>query len=361
MSFEYAAEVDVGARKRKQGGINEDSIAVNILEDGHLDTGRSAGVFVIADGAGGEESGEIASYIATVEVARQLTHTLWETRRLGEILTAGPGATSNGHLDKMTVTEPITEKDADWILNRIRSAIQNAHTRLLSTIQELGLENAYTTIVTGVKVSDTLYLGWVGDSRAYVINRHANRDPEERVNMLTRDHSVVGQMVEEGKIDEIEAHVHQKGNQVTRALGGTHNNEPGASTIQVETRQVKLFSDDVVMLTSDGLVDAYVDAPQLHEEYKQADSRDDIEEEILEKAVTEQEIRDVIMEAESLDEAASRFLRVANTRGGKDNLSLVLFQDDFLASSPEYGLPDRTYEGDSVPILDENTIIKDVD
>lgn len=358
MSFEYAAELDVGATKRKRGDINEDSLAVNILEDGHLDTGRSAGVFVVADGAGGEKSGEIASYIATVEVVRQLTDALWETRQFAEIFSKAKAA---GYLDKMTVTEPITEKEADWIRDQIRSAVQNAHRRILQAIQQLGLENAYTTIVVGIKVSDALYLGWVGDSRAYVINEHPARNDSERVSQLTRDHSVVGQLVEEGKIDEIEAHVHEKGNQVTRALGGTSDHDPGSSTIQVETRQVKLFADDVVMLTSDGLIDAYVNAPQLHREYKEASSREAIEAQILEKSVTDDEIRDVIMDANTLDAAASEFMALANARGGKDNLSLILFQDDFLATSPEYGLPDRTYQNESEPVIDETTIIKDIE
>lgn len=361
MSLEYAAELDVGAHKRKQGRINEDSLAVNILQDGHLDRERSAGIFVLADGAGGEESGEIASYIASVEATRHLTHTLWETRRIGEVLSSRPQNQTDGKLDTMSVSDPVTEKNTDWMLNKIRAAVQHAHTGVLGAIQQLRLDSAYTTIVVGVKINDAFYLGWVGDSRAYTINCHPKREEEDRVSLLTRDHSVVGQMVEQGKIDEIEAHVHRKGNQVTRALGGTKDVEPGKSTVQVETREVQIYADDTVMLTSDGLVDAYVDAPKLHEEYQNSEETEKIEQEILEKSVTDDELGDIIMEAPTLDDAANQFVRLANARGGKDNISMILFQDHSLAQSPEYGLPDRTYDTDGKPIIDETTIIQDIE
>lgn len=361
MSMEYATGMDVGARKRRQDGINEDSIAVNVLEDGHLDTDRTAGVFVLADGAGGEEAGDIASYIAAVEVARRLTHTLWDTRRLGEVLGTTSTADTERRLDEATVTEPLANKDADWLLKRIETAIQSTHTRILQSIQNLGLGSAYTTVVAGVKTGDRFYFGWVGDSRAYVVNQHSGRADSERISLLTRDHSFVERLVQQGEIDEIEAHVHQKGNRITRALGGTHSEDPAGSTIQVETDHVRLFSDDIVLLTSDGLIDAYTDAPKLHEQYKQAENTSEIEETILDKSVTDNEIRDVILDADSLEAAVSRFLTLANERGGKDNLSIILFQDGTLEQSPADSLPPRGYERDSDPIGDRETIIRDSD
>jgi len=358
MTIEYATGLDVGARKRAEGGINEDSIAVNLLEDGHLDECRTAGVFVLADGAGGEEAGEIASHIATIEVARRLTQALWDSRTLEELLDADAGGDLTG---ETAVTAPLPGQDPEWVLTRIETAIRSTHTRILQRVQELGLGSAYTTIVAGVLLGDQFYYGWVGDSRAYVVNRHPERPDSRCLSQLTRDHSVVERLRQRGAIDDIETHVHRQGNRVTRALGGTSRDDPGASTVQVDTGRVRLFADDVVVFTSDGLLDAYVDAPALHDQYRRADDTADIEAEILEKSVTDDEIRDIVVDAPSLSTAVDRLVDLANRRGGKDNLSLVLFRDDGLDTSPADGLPDRTYYRDADPSGNDPTVIRDLE
>jgi len=360
MSLEYATGLDVGVRKRRRDGINEDSVAVNLLEDGHLDVTRNAGVFVLADGAGGEEAGSVASYIATVEVARRLTTALWEGRTFENAIDA-ESTPGQRPLDERAVTATLHDRGAEWVLNRIETAIRSTHTRLLQRIQDLGLGNAYTTIVAGVKLGSRFYYGWVGDSRAYVVNRHPQRAADRQLSLLTRDHSIVRRLLERGEIDEIEAHVHRKGNRITRALGGGADDDPAGSSVQVETGQVRLYADDVVLLTSDGLIDAYADAPRLHRQYQQANATADIEDEILDKSVTDDEIRDVILAADSLSTAADRCLALANRRGGKDNLSLVLFRDGGLDPSPTDGLPDRTYEPGDDPLGSQETIVRDRD
>lgn len=357
MSLAYATRLDIGARKRRQGGINEDSVAVNLLHDAHLDAEREIGVFVLADGAGGEQGGEVASYVATVEVVRRLTAALWESWTLDDLLES-PGSSG---LTENTVTAPLDSKDPDWVLDRIETAIRSTHTRLLQQIQDRGLGSAYTTIVVGVKVGAKLYYAWVGDSRAYVVNCHPERPVEQRLSRLTRDHSLVERLREQGEIDDVEAHVHRKGNRITRALGGTADDGPAASTVQVETGRVRLFADDVVLFTSDGLIDAYADAATLHDEYCRADATDDIEAKILDKSVTDDEIRDVILAANSLSGAADRYLSLANRRGGKDNVSLLLLQDSDLSDSPLEGLPDRTYDPSTDPPGNHETIIRDRD
>jgi len=353
VTIRYATGLDIGDRKRAQGGINEDSIAVNVLDDGHLETTRSAGVFALADGAGGENAGEVASYIASVEVTRRLTQTLWETRLLDESIGTAP--------EFEEAVAPLQNMDPDWILNAIETAIRSTHTRILQLIQSFDLESAYSTIVAGVKIGNRFYYGWVGDSRIYVINRHPHRNREQRISLLTRDHSLVQRLQERGEIDEVEAHVHQKGNQITRALGGRETDDPSGSTIQIETDHIRLFGDDIILFTSDGLIDAYTDAPRLHKEYRETNSRDEIEAKILDKSVTDNEIRDIVLNANSLDEAVDRFLALANRRGGKDNLSLILMQDDGLGQSPANSLQDRGYGSPSEPLGDRGTIIRDSD
>lgn len=361
MSIEYVTKVDIGNRKRQRGGINEDSVAVNILEDNHLDTDRQEGVFVLADGAGGEEAGDIASYIATVEVTRHLTKVLWDSRCVEAPPDDAEATDSDGWLDEVIAAKQFGSNDADWLLAQIDEAIQRTHTRILEMVQALDLGRAYTTIVAGVKAGDRLYYGWVGDSRAYVVNDHPDRANADRISLLTRDHSVVEQLVQRGEIDPVEAHVHRQGTQITRALGGTREDDPGESSVDVDTNHVPLFSEDVVVFTSDGLIDAYTDAPKLHEQYKEADDPSRIKETILEKSVTDDEIRDVIIETDSLDVAADRFVTLANKRGGKDNISLILFRDRSLAPSPVDDLPVRASDGPTVDVDDMTTVIGDPD
>lgn len=361
MTIEYATALDTGTRKRRHGGINEDSVAVNVLEDAHLDGERHGAVFVLADGAGGEEAGDVASYVATVEVTRRLTQALWDCRRLDALADDGPTADDGGQLDEATVADPLGGADADYLLDRIETAIQSTHTRILQTIGTLDLEAAYTTIVAGIVAGDRLYYGWVGDSRAYVVNGHPDRPDDGRISRLTRDHSVVELLVQRGEIDPVEAHVHRKGNQLTRALGGQRGEDPVESTVAVDTNHVELFGDDTVVFTSDGLIDAYADAPDLHEEYERAEDRSRIEEAILEKAVTDDEIRDVVLGADSPEAAADDLVTLANKRGGKDNVSVVLFCDPALDRSPADGLPTRAHDSSPEEVDDVDTVIRDPD
>jgi serine/threonine protein phosphatase PrpC len=360
--MEYTTALDIGKRKRRQGGINEDSVAVNLLDEGHRDTDRQSGVFVVADGAGGAQAGDVASYVTTVEVTRQLADRLWTDRRLGEVLDViESDARGAPELTSGAVADPLADMDAGAIRALIREAIQSAHTRLLEIINDLELEQAYSTVVVAVTVGDQLHYGWVGDSRAYVVNTAPERADTERVSLLTKDHSEVERLVTQGEIDEIEAHVHRRGNRVTRAVGGTRGERPDTSSVEVDTATVPLFGDDVVLLTSDGLIDAYTGAPELHQEYERSEEMDGIEQRILEKSVTDDEIRDVILAASSLEAAADRFVELSNERGGKDNVSLVLFRDEGLPPSNEGGLPIREYDPDIQDVIDRETVVKQPD
>ncbi|ERH08315.1 MAG: serine/threonine protein phosphatase [halophilic archaeon J07HX64] len=346
MTLVYETGLDVGARRRAQGKINEDNVAVNLLEDGHLDRCRGAGVFVLADGAGGENAGDVASHIASVEIAQRLTQTLWDLRSFEE------GRARSAELPS---------GETDWMLARIETVVRSTHTRLLQRIGELGLGDAYTTVVVGVTVGTRLYYAWVGDSRLYVVNSHPTRADSRAVSHLTRDHSIVERLRQQGQIDDIEAQVHPQSNRVTRALGGTADEDPAASTVQVETSHARLFGDDTLVFTSDGLVDAYTDAPALHERYQNADDPAAVEAEILERSVTDDEIRDIVLETGSLSTATDRLVDLANRRGGADNLSLILCRNSGLDRSPATGFPDRTYRTDADPLGNDPTIVRDTD
>jgi len=353
--MEYATALDIGERKRRQGGINEDSVAVTLTDEGHRDTRRHSGVFVVADGAGGTQAGDIASYVATVEVSRRLSDRLWRERRLAEMADAVGEGEHDLELTDGVLGDPLADASDATVQAAIASAVEAAHTRIVEVIGELDLDSAYTTVVVAVVAGDRLHYGWVGDSRAYVVNL-GDREERQRVTRLTNDHSEVERLLEQDAIDEVEAHVHRRGNRITRALGGTRTEDPALSTITVDTASVPLFGDDVVVLTSDGLIDAYTGAPKLHREYEGADDTDAVAERILEKAVTDDEIGDVVREAESLSAAADRFVDLSNERGGKDNLSLVLVRDRTLPPGPAGSLPIRSYDPDPGEVADWDTV-----
>ncbi len=355
MTMEYTTALDIGRRKRQQGGINEDSVAVTVLDEGHRDTDRRSGVFVLADGAGGAQAGDVASYVTTVEVSRQLTDRLWAERELTEIVDAA-AADSPESVVADAVDDPLAAMSDEAVQTCIAEAIEAAHARLLAVIDNFGLDNGYSTVVAAVAAGDRLHYGWVGDSRAYVVNVGENRDDDQRVARLTKDHSEVERLVSDGVIDEIEAHVHRRGNLITRALGGKRGEDAEANSVSVDTATVPLFGDDIVLLTSDGLIDAYTGAPQLHREYEDAEDTDAVAERILEKSVTDDEIREVILDAPSLEAAADRFVELSNERGGKDNLSLVLFRNEALPSVPGCNLPIRAYDPDPEEIINRDTV-----
>jgi len=349
----YTTATDVGRRKREQDGINEDSVAISLLDETHRDTDRESGVFVLADGAGGAAAGDVASYVATVEVSRRLTDRLWRERGFGEVVDAADADRSA--LTGDAVGDPLATLDDEAVQSCIEGAVRAAHTRLLEVIDEFDLGTAYTTVVVAVTVGDRLHYGWVGDSRAYVVNVGDDCPDDQRTNCLTKDHSEVERLVTEGTIDAVEAHVHRHGNRITRALGGTSDEDPRTSSVAVDTATVPLFGDDVVLLTSDGLIDAYTGAPQLHQAYEDADDTDSVAEHILEKSVTDDEIRDVILEEPSLAAAADRFVTLSNERGGKDNVSLALFRDPDLPDA-RGTLPLRAYDPDPERIANWDTV-----
>jgi len=364
--MEYATTYDVGDRKR-DGGINEDSVAVTVFEQGHRegyhardrpaplerddddesppragDSGprgigpgstprnRSTAVFALADGAGGHEAGDAASYLAATAVCEQLADV------------AVRAARSDPEPFGLRIDRPLGRPLRTGDLEAaVAEAIVTAHREVLAYARESG-QRAHTTVVAGLAVGGRLHYGWVGDSRAYVINeRRAD------ITQLTRDHAVVADLADAGEVDDVEARVHPRGNEVTRALGGRGAEDPETATVDVDTDTVDLFAADVVLATSDGLLDAQTDAPSLYERYVDAGRDDDAAERVREGVVTDEEIRDLVLAAGSLEGAATDLLGLANERGGKDNVSTLLLRDRSLPSTPAT-LPDRSPASPSV-------------
>ncbi len=168
------------------------------------------GLFVVADGMGGHQDGEKASALASQTVAAQVMSTIFMPLMAGD--------TEN--------QEPISET--------LTAAIEKANTEVLKHVPDGG-----TTVTTAVIIGDLAYIAHVGDSRLYLLTK-------DSIEQLTRDHSLVGEMVERGELTEEEAARHPRRNIITRALGGERGVLP-------DLFEIDLAQGDTLLLASDGL------------------------------------------------------------------------------------------------------------
>jgi protein phosphatase len=177
-----------------------------------------AGVFLVADGMGGLEAGEVASRIAVETVAEHLL-----------------AAKEVNWQDKSRVLESL-----------VAQAFEEANERILRFArQSPGSAGTGTTLVGLVRCGDQFVLANVGDSRAYLIK-------DQDIKQLTEDHSLVMARVRQGLITPEEAAHSPEKNVIYRALGM----EP---RLQVDTCVVQAAAGDVFLLCSDGLSDVLAD------------------------------------------------------------------------------------------------------
>lgn len=188
-TFLSAARSDVGTSRSN----NEDYVLSAPAEN----------IWILADGVGGHDAGEIASEIAC--------HTI---------------------MDKLSKNRSVEE------------AIISGHQAILSApSQGKGKKGMASTVVLFIADESKGQISWVGDSRAYKISSSS-------CEQLTKDHSLVQRLVDTGKITESEAQVHPSKNVVLQVLGM----EP-ATKLEISSVQVFLESGDKILLCSDGLSD----------------------------------------------------------------------------------------------------------
>ncbi|MEB3284077.1 MAG: Stp1/IreP family PP2C-type Ser/Thr phosphatase [Candidatus Sericytochromatia bacterium] len=238
---------------------NEDSVGLKELDFVNLSLQRGVGLYIVADGMGGVNAGEVASAIAIEEGMQALEEDL-----------------------QIAILEQAVDP-SELINQALVSAIKRANLRIYETGRgDEALSGMGTTMTAAVIYGQTLYIGHVGDSRAYVINRFG-------IEKVSRDHSLVGRLVEIGQITEEEALVHPQRNLIYRALGTYPN-------VEVDTYQRSLKLGDWLLLCSDGLTGHVKDA----------------------------ELQSIVSEHHDPQLAAQNLVNVANLRGGEDNISVVL-------------------------------------
>jgi len=224
--------------------------------------GRKAHLSLVADGMGGAKAGEHASRIAA-EVAR---------------LQLQRDAGRQSALD-----------DETW-QSLLRSAVTAANRRVYEESRaDRSRDGMGTTLTIALIVGDRLHIASVGDSRAYLFNLSGVTDDGALSAQLTSDHSLVARLVDIGQITPEQARVHPQRNVLYRSIG----TDP---SVAIDTRSEHLEPGDVVLLCSDGLFNH----------------------------VRDEEIAHIVLKQPDVERAADQLVALANERGGRDNISVVV-------------------------------------
>ena len=231
---------DIG-RKRQ---LNQDFVFTSELPLGCLPN-----LFVVADGMGGHKAGDYASKY-TVE----------------------------------TIIEEVgmaRHKEPVEILGKaIRKANEKVRRKAMEDENMVGMG---TTVVASTYKEGILYVANVGDSRLYVVN--------DEIRQITRDHSLVEEMIRMGGIDRASARNHPDKNIITRAVGAM-------DTVNVDFFEVELQTGDIVLMCSDGLTNM----------------------------IEDEGILEILKREKGLEQKAEELIKVANQNGGKDNIAVVLIE-----------------------------------
>ncbi|MGH3018071.1 MAG: Stp1/IreP family PP2C-type Ser/Thr phosphatase [Gaiellaceae bacterium] len=206
-------------------------------------------LFAIADGMGGAQAGELASRLAAAVVGR---------------------ADADGRTGR------------ELVVGLIEDANRSVYERAAGDKSVSGMG---TTMTVALAEDDLVWIGHVGDSRAYVLRDGA-------LEQLTEDHSLVAELVRSGRLTPDEAGNHPHRSVITRALGTD-------AEVVVDVMAVPTKPGDVFVLCSDG----------------------------LSSMVGDEAIRDVLQQyGDDLDTAARVLVDAANAAGGEDNITVVLFE-----------------------------------
>ena len=230
------------------------------------------GLYLVADGMGGHSHGEVASRIA-VKAIREFVE-----------LTADHDSTWPIAYDSKLKRHS----------NRLKAAVRIAHDKVLKAIRnDASLAGMGTTVVGLHLDGSTAAVAHVGDSRAYRLRNG-------RFEQLTQDHTWVNEQVVAGFLSKEQARSHPLKNVVTRALGGE-------SDVNVDIREVEVQPGDFFLLCSDGLTGM----------------------------LSDNDIRDRLLSGRSLHEICRSLINDSNSRGGIDNITVVLLAVEDVANGEE--------------------------
>jgi PPM family protein phosphatase len=240
-----AQSTDIGRMRTS----NEDNLTAYVPEDSFALQARGA-LFVVSDGLGGHSHGEVASELAVQKVKQYYYQDLQN-----DIPTA--------------LQEAIKQANAAIYEANEAESTPGANDLVIGA-----------TCVAAVLHDQTLYAANVGDSRVYVLH-------EGDLRQVTRDHSLVAQLVEQGKITPAEARTHEKRNQIYRVLG--------LPEVEIDIFTEPVQEGDTLILCTDGL-----------------------------SGVIEDEDLRTIVEHYNPEESVQHLIARANEAGGPDNVTAIV-------------------------------------
>lgn len=263
MNINFAAITDVGIERTN----NEDAVIIcsNIenqnwgvtSENTFLPLGKYGSLMIVADGMGGVNAGEIASAIAIDSLRKYFS------------------------IDNLCCN--ITDKIA---YNKLTEAIQLANKAIMEyVVTDSNATGLGTTIVVTWIIENKAFIAWCGDSRCYCYNQNTG------LKQLTKDHSYVQKLIDEGKITKKEAFNHPDNNIITKCLGDVDSEtEPDIITYNIN-------EGDILLVCSDGLC-GYCD------------------DKTIEKTL--------LYNFDNLQQCKDNLLQLALKAGGQDNITIAL-------------------------------------
>jgi serine/threonine protein phosphatase PrpC len=292
----YAGRTAVGQVREH----NEDNFVIANLSSGQIrprdqscedEIGERGMLFSVCDGMGGAAAGEVASQMA-VDI-------LVEAMRRGAV-----------------------PKNRDALARRLVQAVEEAGRRIFQSAQkERSRRGMGTTTTAAVLIDKVLFLGEVGDSRGYLLR-------DGQLKQITKDQSLVNQLIEAGHLTEDEAEAFEHSNIILQALGT-------AESVNVDLTFVELRKGDRLLLCSDGL------SGLVH-----ADA-----------------LRSTLNDVKDPTECCGKLIELAEAGGGHDNITCIVadFEGDQLSPPAEgdgfgymqYPLP--LSDDDSSAFTDEDT------
>jgi serine/threonine protein phosphatase PrpC len=246
-------------------GIASDKGQVREANEDSCGFASEINLFVLSDGMGGLECGEVASRIAVETVIAHCRELQKEAQK-----------------NRLPLTDDRVSGASD-MANRLASAVRTANASVRQAAAERVPSGAMGATVVAAQIArDRMTLAHVGDSRAYRL-----RDTDFK--QLTRDHSFVAEEVRCGRMSDTEAAESSLKNVLIRALGV----EP---EVEVDTRDETILEGDTILLCSDGLT----------------------------RELSDSQIAAVLEEADDSQGAADRLVELANRAGGGDNITAIV-------------------------------------
>jgi PPM family protein phosphatase len=243
--------------------VDEDSLLAMEIQTAYLSEPRTRLLLMVADGMGGHSRGDVASRIAVRAVAGTL-------------------------LPVLTSQEEIPRHTYD---RELRASVGNANQAIFEEARRHPeCEGMGTTLSLAIVDGDNLYVANVGDSRTYIINA-------EEIFQVTRDHSLVQELVDRGELRPEDARHHPRKNVITMALGVYDEVTPDIGCLTTEP-------GDFVLVCCDGLINH----------------------------VEDEDIQRVVAEASDPQTACEILVALANKGGGTDNISVIVARTQPLSS-----------------------------